>query len=366
MEKSKFDFKFLNKMMYVGAGIILLYVLKNLGILSKIGNILVSLTPVYIGIIICWISSPLAKKLKKFGLKDRTAAVVSLIIIFGIFVLIFSIAIPMLVSELANLITDLPDIYTNVVQSINEFLNTHFNISKDQLLNVSKNQTTIDLVRKYLSNILSYSITTIQSVINIIVGVFTTIVVSFFLVKDIDKFKTNFINFLTKGKKNTRKYKMIVEIGEVFRSYVKGVLLDSFIVGIMMTVICLILKIKYAIIFGILIMFLNLIPYIGALFSELIVSLFALSTGGIGFAILTFALALLIQIIDANILQPNIVAKSVNLHPVVVLSSLIIFNILFGIFGMVIALPVMAMLKIVLKYVTNKDIDEKQVEQIKE
>ena len=54
--------------------------------------------------------------------------------------------------------------------------------------------------------------------------------------------------------------------------------------------------------------------------------------------------------VDANILQPNIIAKSVDLHPVVVLAGLIIFQLLFGIIGMIIAVPILAVIKIVLKY----------------
>lgn len=357
MENQKFNFKFLNLIMYVFFVVALFYVLKNLGIWDKIVNILVSLIPVYIGIIICWISLPLAKRLRKLGLKDGSSSVISLLIIFGIFALILSLVIPILVKEIANLVSDLPSIYNNVTTNINEILKTKFSFPDERLLNVSANETSMNFLNKYLNDILGYSITTLQSTFNVLIGIFTVVVISFFLVKDIDKFKAKFINFLSKGKKDTKRYEMIMEIDDVLMSYVKGIILDSFIVGVLMTILCFILGIKYAIIFGVLIMILNLIPYIGALLSELIVALFALSTGGIGFAILTLALAVLIQIIDSNILQPNIVAKSVKLHPVVVFAGLIIFNMLLGIFGMIIAVPVIAILKIILTY----KIEEKNI-----
>ncbi|MCX8074516.1 MAG: AI-2E family transporter [Clostridia bacterium] len=359
MKQEKFNFKFLNVTMYVGAAIVIFYVLKNLGITEKISNVLVALVPVYIGIIICWLSMPLANKLKKIGLKDRSAAVVSLLIIFGIFILIVSLIVPMLVTEIGNLIKDLPDIYRNAIDNVNSLLYEKLGLESNQIIDISSNIKNIDFINKYLTNALNYSINTAQSAISVIIGIFTTIVVSFFMVKDMDKFKESAVKFLSKNSKNTKRYKMVMEIDYILNSYIKGMLLDSFIVGVLVTILCYILGIDYAIIFGILIMVLNLIPYIGALLSEIIITLYALATGGVVFAIITFALLVLIQIIDANILQPNIVAKSVNLHPVVVFAGLIIFNLLFGMFGMIIAVPVIAALKIILKYTFEKEEKEK-------
>ena len=107
-------------------------------------------------------------------------------------------------------------------------------------------------------------------------------------------------------------------------------------------------------------MIFNFIPYIGAILSYLVVTLYALATGGPVFALITFLCMAIIQIIDANILQPNIISKSVDLHPVVVISGLIVFQLLFGIVGMLIAMPVLAGIKVYLKYKFN--LDEYEIE----
>ena len=92
--------------------------------------------------------------------------------------------------------------------------------------------------------------------------------------------------------------------------------------------------------------------------SELIVAVYAFTIGGPVFAAITFVCLLLVQIIDSNILQPNIVAKSVDLHPVVVLAGLTVFNLLMGITGMIIAVPVIAMIKIWLNHRFSSEISE--------
>jgi predicted PurR-regulated permease PerM len=355
VKEERFNFKFLNLIMYIGAIVAIFYVLQNLGVMSKVKEILVSLVPVFVGLLVCWLSMPLASRLKKWGLKDKLAAIISLVIIFGIITLLISFIIPLMVQEISKLIVELPNIYSNVITKINDFLYTNLSVEPGQGIDITNNLNTIDIIKKNLNSIVNYSLNTVQSVTSILISIFTVVVVSFFLVKDMDRFKQNFIEFLAGKNKNGKRYRMITEIDDLLMSYIKGLLLDSFIVGVLVTIACYFLGIDYAIIFGVLIIILNLIPYIGALFSETIISLYALSTGGIWFAVLTFAIMLTIQIIDSNILQPNIVAKSVNLHPVTVFCALIIFNALMGIVGMIIAVPIVVILKIIFKNTLIKD-----------
>lgn len=351
----KFDVGFLNKVMYVGGLIGLFYFLKNIGVMDKIVEALVSLVPVFIGLIVCWISMPLANKLKKIGFGKGISAVISLLIIYGALIGIISIIVPMVAEQLGSLIKELPTLYDTAVVKINDFIQNNLGLDYEVSLSSIKN---LDIVQENLGNILNYSINTVQSVIGVIVSIFTTIVVSFFMVKDMDKIKAGIITFFSRNKKGSNRYKMINEMDVTLISYVKGTMLDSFIVGILTTIVCLILGIDYAILFGCLIFVLNLIPYIGALLSELIVAVYAFTIGGPVFAAITFVCLLLVQIIDSNILQPNIVAKSVDLHPVVVLAGLTVFNLLMGITGMIIAVPVIAMIKIWLNHRFSSEISE--------
>lgn len=356
IEDKKFDFKFLNFMMYFGFAVAIYFLLKNIGMLDKIIESIVALTPVFLGIILCWISTPLTNKLRKIGLSKNLSAILSLILIFGLIIAVFSMIVPMFVSQFSNLVKEFPSIYDTIVDKLNPFLTENLNI--DANIKHFNEIISKDIILDNLDNILTYSISTLQSVFSVLVTIGTTIVVSFFMVKDMDKFKERIIMFFSRNGKGGKTYKMLSEIDAAVMSYVKGTILDSIIVGILTTIVCLILGLDYAIVFGILITILNLIPYIGALLSELIVALYALTVGGPVFAIVTFACLLLVQIIDANILQPNIIGKSVNLHPVVVIGGLIVFNLLFGIVGMIIAMPILAILKIIIEYKFSVQFDE--------
>lgn len=346
MDENKFDFKFLNKVMYVGAFIIICFALKEFGLLDKIVELLLALTPFYIGVVICWISKPLANRLRKIGISKGLAATISLVIIFAIIMLALAYIIPVMVNELTQFIKDLPNLYSSTVTKINLFIHDRFNLD----YTISSNIGDLSFLSNKAGDILNYSIDTAQKAGSFLISAITAIIISFFMVKDMDRTKNSLIVLASKNGKNSNRYKMLVEMDEILNSYIRGVLLDSIIVGIMTTILCLVLKLKYAVIFGIIITFLNLIPYIGAIISYCITSLYAFTVGGPVLAIITFVASFIIQLIDANILQPNIIAKSVKLHPVVVICGMLVFERLFGVIGMIIAMPVLALGKIFIKY----------------
>lgn len=364
MNENKFDFKFLNKVMYIGAFILICFALKSFGLLDKAIELLVALTPFYIGVVICWISKPLANRLRKMGLSKGLSATISLIIIFAIIILALAYIIPVLVTELTQFIKEVPSLYASAASKINVFLFEKFNLE----YKIPSSLGEINFLSSgVVENILNYSIDTAQKAGSFLISVITAIMISFFMVKDMDRTKNSFIVLASKNGKNSNRYKMLVEMDEILNSYIRGLLIDSIIVGIMTTILCLVLQLKYAVIFGILITMLNLIPYIGAAISYCITSLYAFTVGGPVLAIITFVASFIIQMIDANILQPNIIGKSVKLHPVVVICGMLVFERLFGIIGMVIAMPVLALVKIFIKYKfnINFDTDEDNKKKIK-
>lgn len=351
--KKEFNFTFLNKVMYLVAIVVLYYVLQNIGLVDKLLEINAALIPVYIGVLICFVSMPLAKRLTEFKLNKAVSAIISLVIIYGIIAIIFAMIIPIFIEQLTSLINTFPELYRTIAVELNTFITDHFaNIAQD--FKIDSDFAGFGIIQEYVTDIVSFSITTVQSMINFIIAMLTTIIVSFFLVKDMEEIKKSTTNMFSNGGRNKARVELLKEIDVSIMSYVKGITIDSIIVGILTTIVCMVLQLDYAIVFGILITILNFIPYIGALLSEVIIALYALTVGGPMFAILTFLLLFVIQLIDANILQPNIVAKSVDLHPIIVFVGLIIGNILMGIVGMIIVVPVCAIIKIIINYKLNK------------
>ena len=185
MEENKFDFKFLNKVMYIVAFIIVFFALKEVGVIDKALELLSALTPLYVGIVICWISMPLANKLRKWGMHKGLAAIISLLIIFAIIILALSYIIPLVGTQITELVKDLPALYTSAVNKINLFLSDNLGIDYQ----ISARLGDLSFISNYIGDILTYSIDTVQVAGGILISAVTAIMISFFMVKDVDRMK---------------------------------------------------------------------------------------------------------------------------------------------------------------------------------
>ena len=105
-------------------------------------------------------------------------------------------------------------------------------------------------------------------------------------------------------------------------------------------------KIKYAVFIGIISGFFNLIPYIGAVAATVLSVLVSLTDGDISKAIYSLLVIIIVQQIDSAVISPKVVGKSVRLHPVLVIMSLSVFGSLGGVWAMIFAVPVTAVLKL--------------------
>jgi predicted PurR-regulated permease PerM len=169
------------------------------------------------------------------------------------------------------------------------------------------------------------------------------------MLKDVEYFKNQFILLLPK----TKRMKFIVllrDIDNVFGKYIRGQIIIASFVGVFTTVALIAIKVKYAFILGIFAGIANIIPYFGPFIGIIPTILFALldSTGKALYAGGAF---IFIQQIESGLLTPRIIGKSVGVHPVYVIMSLIAGGKLFGVIGLILAVPVLAAIKLTLRHV---------------
>ena len=135
-------------------------------------------------------------------------------------------------------------------------------------------------------------------------------------------------------------------VTSTFSNYITGQVTDAFIMAILISVSFFIAKIPYAVMIGIISGFSNLIPYVGAVIAFLLsVAMGLLSNEPIR-ALYAVIIVLVLQQVDSILIVPKVVGKSVELHPAFVIISLAVFGGLFGILGMIVAVPLGALIKI--------------------
>ena len=185
-----------------------------------------------------------------------------------------------------------------------------------------------------------------------IVDVFVAVIVSIYVLAERGKILT-FVKRFAEAIFKERTYKNLDKYykhsNEIFFRFVASQFLDAVVVGILVTIAMTIMGIKYAPLLGFFIGLFNMIPFVGAIIAVGISAIITLITGGLSQAIWMLIVVIILQQIDANIINPKIVGKSLKISPLLVLLAVTIGGAYFGILGMFLAVPVIAIIKILIE-----------------
>lgn len=300
-------------------------------------------------------------KLKFVKKRARGLSVIATYIIFIlIIIIIINCIFPVLKESIVELVSNIPGYYETLVSKYKELPEDSVlknDIIKDKMTELSN----IDM-KQFLSINNEKIIEYVKNIINIFSGifdVFVSIIVSVYILLQ----RTTIMRFLRRFaramfKKNTYEAvnKYFTKANEVFFTFISSQLLDAVIVGILTTVAMLIIKVKYAPLIGFTIGLFNMIPYIGAIVAVGIGILITFITGGLGKAIAMAIVVIILQQIDANIINPKIIGVSLEVSPLLVIFSVTVGGAYFGIIGMFLGVPIAVVIKTILNdWIENKN-----------
>ena len=142
---------------------------------------------------------------------------------------------------------------------------------------------------------------------------------------------------------------IVYKIDQQLGGYLRGQFFDALIVGILAIIALWILDVNYFVLIGIFAGLSNMIPYVGPMVGGSAAVLVVLMTGGSGITMLMVVAAfLIIQLADNVLIQPLVVARSVDMHPLLIIFSVIIGGQFFGILGMLLAVPATGIIKVLI------------------
>ena len=300
-------------------------------------------------------------KLKFVKKRARGLSVIATYIIFIlIIIIIINCIFPILKESVVELVSNIPGYYETLVSRYKELPEDSVlknDIIKDKMTELSN----IDM-KQFLSINNEKIIEYVKNIINVFSGifdVFVSIIVSVYILLQ----RTTIMRFLRRFaramfKKNTYEAvnKYFTKANEVFFTFISSQLLDAVIVGILTTVAMLIIKVKYAPLIGFTIGLFNMIPYIGAIVAVGIGILITFITGGLGKAIAMAIVVIILQQIDANIINPKIIGVSLEVSPLLVIFSVTVGGAYFGIMGMFLGVPIAVVIKTILNdWIENKN-----------
>lgn len=343
---SKLNVNIVNKILnilYILLIIVITYIAilicKEWKIYKIILSILKLLSPLFIGIIIAYLLNPLVNKI---NLNRKLSVSIIYLFIILLFVFLIMYIYPKFKREFYDLIGNLPYIIDEIDMFINNILDNKININIDNYV--------IDFVNSNILNKVSNILITIKNIFKVLGIIILSLIISFYLLLDLDKLNKFLDKFINKNKYN----KLLVEIDDKVFSFVKGTLLIALSVFIVSSISFKIIGLKGSIFFGLYNSLTNIIPYIGPYIGAIPIIMVAFTESKkVGY--LALIIVILVQIIESYVLQPLIMSKSMSLHPVSILISLLLFGYFFGIIGMVIAMPVVSIIKTIIIYFYTKE-----------
>lgn len=289
-------------------------------------------------------------KKKRRGLSVFTVYTILFIVIF----IVINFVVPAISKSITDLANNIPAYYSRAIEFFNSAPDgTLVNkINSTELAQSLQNIDIAGIVKKVISpDMISSYIKGILGATNAVFDAFVTIVVSIYMLverRDIKNFVKNVCNAILSKKSFTKLRKYYAKTNNIFYNYVSSQVLDAFIVGVVVSIAMCIMNVKYGIVLGFMVGLFNLIPYFGAIFGVGVAVLITVFTGGFTQALWTAIVTIVLQQIDANIINPRILGNSLSLSPILVIFGVTIGGAYFGVLGMFLGVPVIALLKIII------------------
>lgn len=324
------------------------------GVLPFLGKILSIISPFFIGIVIAWLFDPFVTYLSKKGVNRILGTIFVYVIFLSFIYLLIRLMIPSISDQLNDLAQSVPTFINYLKDNIDAFFDNlnnggDYNFTDikigiyDSINNLSKSLT-VDLpttIMNVITNIVSGGV-------NLLVG----LLVGLYVLFDFDNVRKHLRSFIPKQyQKDT--LDLLGRLNHNLRNYVLGTLLIMLILFVFQSVALSIAGLEAPMVFGLFCAITNVIPYVGPYIGGAPAVVVGLSISPMTGAFV-LAAVVVAQFLESYFLQPVVMGKTMKLHPVTIMLGLLIFGHFFGIIGMILATPIISILKTIFQFFNEK------------
>ncbi len=383
----KFNKKYMQISLYVIITCIIIYSLSLIAdnaplltrkLMNGIGWILKVITPVILGFVFSYLMDPIVnffeqkfrktRLLKKIKRPRTLAAILSVALLFAAVVGLISMLVYSVTRQLrlAN--------FDDIIRLGEEFMDSlegFYNSIKEKL---GKLEIQSEELEKYVTNATEYIMNalvgfaegTVTSISNIS-GYLTTIIFSFIIGFYFMIDGRMFMDYICKVWKalfserfNNRTMSVIHDLDHVFSGYIRGQLTDAMVMMVLISIVLTVTRVKFAVVIGIFAGIGNLIPYFGPVVAYISTAVVCLINGDTKTLFVSILALAVIQFIDGNMIGPKLLSRSIKIHPLIIIVSLIFGSAIGGFLGMLLAVPVGAYLKLIFVRFINRRMARKE------
>jgi predicted PurR-regulated permease PerM len=303
------------------------------------------LIPFIIAFALAFVLQPVVRFFQNKGLGRGLSVIVVLTLFVVVVFLIVQTTLPHLIKEIKQLIVELPKITSEIKELLNNFSKRFDFLPSDYQPNFDNINTFFSRYVIRLGNFPKIFVDRIISYLSIMILV--PMILIYFLL-DYEKILCGIRNFLVRNNK-VRLKNYLADLNKIMGSYFRGVFIVMIIISTVFSIVFTFLGLDFAVFFGIIIGLTNIIPYLGSYIGGALPLLFALLESPQK-ALLVLIFSVIIQTIESDVLTPYIQSKHIKIHPLIVILGLLVFGSLFGVIGMMVAVPILSIIKITLKH----------------
>lgn len=303
------------------------------------------LAPVLASMVIAYALEGVVKRLNNFG-SPRILAVIFTVFVFVTSLLIILLGlVPLVTRQIASFVRDFPYILDKIQQRIIT-LPERYPLISDMQVNEVITTINNELVA-FGQKAVSYSLASAGNLFTMMVYLIVIPLLVFFMLKDKDKIIAWLTRFLPKD--HGLAYTVWKDVDVKMGNYIRGKLLEILLVGVAAYIPFELMGLNYAATLSLFIGLSVIIPYVGAIAVTIPVALIAWFQWGPGDSFLYVMIVyLVIQALDANVLVPLLFSEVVNMHPVAIIISVLVFGGLWGVWGVFFAIPLATLVQAVI------------------
>ena len=331
-------------------------------VVSVINTILI---PFVMGGFLYYITNPLVTLLeKKLKINRIFGILITLFLLFGLVTVGVIYLLPILINQLSSLINSTQNLYWEIQSFVNQ-------LSKNPLFKSLNIQSTIqqlnlsyvDILQNILNSVTNSLGSVVSAAINtLMILIMTPIFLVYFLMDGHKLLPMLERTILKRDKLNISS--LLTNLNATVARYISGISIDALLIGTLAYIGYSVIGLKYALVFAIFSALANLIPYVGPSIGliPMLITYFFTDPNKMLAALIYM---LIIQQIDGNILYPRIVGSVMKVHPITIMVLLLLSSNIYGIMGMIVAIPTYSILKEIVKFLANLYDNHKEAQQQK-
>ena len=327
--------------------------LEKTQIINIFGTILSICLPLFFGLGFAWLVEPMIKYLENKKLSRKLSTFIVYILFVLILILLVVLVVPEFISQLKELISQVPsflvDVKNFIANIFSKFDNSEIDLSTVQANIISQVES---IGNNLTTNSLSGIVNTITNILSSGASVILGILIGFYFSLDFDKLKLRIKGWIpVKHKDET--FHVVDELNGMARGYVSGTLFTSLAVAFFTFIGLIISGISSPLLFAIFCGITNIIPYFGPYIGGIPTVIVAFSISPMC-GIIAALTIIIVQFVDGNIINPIVIGKATDVHPITIVIGLLVFEHYFGIWGMILATPIIGAFKILFNFFNEK------------